>query len=195
MIRRPPSSTLFPYTTLFRSFFEAFSHLRDGVRRLTEEGVQVVAVAGNHDPEVLARLVQVVPEVRLLGAGGTWECHDLVGSGGETVRVVGWSFPRRRVDASPLAGSDLATALEAAEEAAAGAAAGAVAGAQPLATLGLLHADRDVSGSRYAPVTSAQLAAAPVDAWLLGHVHVPDPCGEELHGDTRGYRGGYLGSI
>src|SRR5690554_5534311 len=129
-------------------FFEAFSHLRDGVRRLTEEGVQVVAVAGNHDPEVLARLVQVVPEVRLLGAGGRWECHDLVGSGGETVRVVGWSFPRRWVDASPLAGSDLATALEAAEEAAAGAvtgaAAGAVAGAQPLATLGLLHADRDV---------------------------------------------------
>src|SRR5690554_5016954 len=46
-------------------FFEAFAHLRDGVRRLTEHGVQVVAVAGNHDPEGLARLVQVVPEVRL----------------------------------------------------------------------------------------------------------------------------------
>src|SRR5256885_11294815 len=32
MIRRPPRSTLFPYTTLFRSFFETFilsEHLKD----------------------------------------------------------------------------------------------------------------------------------------------------------------------
>src|SRR2546428_1565659 len=31
MIRRPPRSTLFPYTTLFRSFFGALTDLRHGV--------------------------------------------------------------------------------------------------------------------------------------------------------------------
>src|SRR2546422_5545335 len=30
MIRRPPRSTLFPYTTLFRSRRAAFEHVRDG---------------------------------------------------------------------------------------------------------------------------------------------------------------------
>src|SRR2546430_12420077 len=30
MIRRPPRSTLFPYTTLFRSYFEPFRHFRPG---------------------------------------------------------------------------------------------------------------------------------------------------------------------
>src|SRR3712207_6846357 len=35
MIRRPPRSTLFPYTTLFRSDFKRqFSRLRDGKRAL-----------------------------------------------------------------------------------------------------------------------------------------------------------------
>src|SRR5687768_18068275 len=29
MIRRPPRSTLFPYTTLFRSNFESFQHYKD----------------------------------------------------------------------------------------------------------------------------------------------------------------------
>lgn len=171
-------------------FFEAFAHLRDGVRRLTEHGVQVVAVAGNHDPEVLARLVQVVPEVRLLGAGGAWECFDLRSASGARVRVVGWSFPRRLVEERPLAGGELVAALVEA----------AGSGPQPLTTLGLLHADRDVSGSRYAPVSSAELAAAPVDAWLLGHVHAPDAHLLEAQTDPSGlrgpgYRGGYLGSL
>src|SRR2546427_5922473 len=33
MIRRPPRSTLFPYTTLFRSDVEVFRQLFDGQRR------------------------------------------------------------------------------------------------------------------------------------------------------------------
>src|SRR5258707_5646201 len=33
MIRRPPRSTLFPYTTLFRSGHAARAHLRRGLRR------------------------------------------------------------------------------------------------------------------------------------------------------------------
>src|SRR3712207_7227430 len=46
MIRRPPRSTLFPYTTLFRSFSEALSYM------LRKEGFDpVVATTG---PEALA---------------------------------------------------------------------------------------------------------------------------------------------
>lgn len=163
-------------------FFEAFSDLREGARRLTDAGVQVIAVAGNHDPEVLARLVQVVPQVQLLGAHGAWEActvHDPEDAS-RFVRLVGWSFPQQWVTESPLAGPGLADAL--ADEAP---------GQRSLATIGLLHADRDQTGSRYAPVSSAQLAAAAVDAWLLGHVHVPDM---DASG-ARGYVGGYLGSL
>lgn len=187
-------------------FFEAFADLRDGVRHLTDAGVQVVAVAGNHDPEVLTRLVQVVPQVRLLGAGGRWEAVDLASRDGtgSTVRVVGWSFPARWVDESPLAGAGLAEALEGRESAEtqqrSRSGDGFSAGSPYVVTLGLLHADRDQAGSRYAPVTSAELAAAPVDAWLLGHVHHPDfelarrgGVGGGVGG--AGFRGGYLGSL
>lgn len=171
-------------------FFEAFSDLREGARRLTEAGVQVVAVAGNHDPEVLARLVQAVPQVRLLGAGGAWEVLDLPGLGGADVRLVGWSFPQRWFNDSPLAGDGLARALADASAVEPGGGAG-----RPRATIGLLHADRDRTGSRYAPVTSAELKAAPVDAWLLGHVHAPDAGLADGLGADRDYVGGYLGSL
>src|SRR2546422_6094200 len=45
MIRRPPRSTLFPYTTLFRSEFEAV--LREVVGIAVDEGVDAVLVAGD----------------------------------------------------------------------------------------------------------------------------------------------------
>src|SRR2546425_11960916 len=68
MIRRPPRSTLFPYTTLFRSFPEHL-HVRvtaivverrraDGASRLVvisrenpylDAGIEVWILAGNHD--------------------------------------------------------------------------------------------------------------------------------------------------
>src|SRR5258708_30348233 len=37
MIRRPPRSTLFPYTTLFRSLLELFEHLEDRGRFMNHE--------------------------------------------------------------------------------------------------------------------------------------------------------------
>src|SRR3712207_8661778 len=47
MIRRPPRSTLFPYTTLFRSYVD-----RDlGMAELLERG---------HDPEVVARVLRLI---------------------------------------------------------------------------------------------------------------------------------------
>lgn len=171
-------------------FFEAFSALRVGVSRLAEAGVQVLAVAGNHDTEVLGRLVKAVPQVRLLGAGGRWEAVDVMGpDGGACVRVVGWSFAGRWVEECPLEGSGLAHALAQAD--AAWDSSAPPPASRPVVTLGLLHADRDQTGSRYAPVTSAQLATAAVDVWLLGHVHKPDVSLT----DCAWGKGGYLGSL
>ncbi len=135
-------------------FYEALADLRRGVERLAAAGVRVLAVAGNHDVTVLPRLAAAGAGVELLGAGGRWSAVELVGGDGGRARVVGWSFPERTVATSPL---------EAPLPQRSG-----------LPTIGLLHCDRGQTASRYAPVSAARLQAAPVDAWLLGHVHRPD---------------------
>lgn len=157
-------------------FLEAYSVLESGVRRLVAAGIQVLAVAGNHDVRALPRLAEEVPGFRLLGAGGRWEEHVLTGPGGDSlVRLVGWSFPRPKVTVSPLAElGELALAPRA-----------------DLPTIGLLHCDLDQHSSPYAPVLRRDLEAViVVDAWLLGHVHVPS---YEALAATRPV--GYLGSL
>jgi exonuclease SbcD len=148
-------------------FYEAYADLRSGVERLAAAGIPVVAVAGNHDVEVLPRLAEAVDGFTLLGEGGRWEGFSLEG-GGRAVRLVGWSFPKDQSALDPLS-----VPLPAR-------------GSEP--TIGVLHCDRDSSGSRYAPVRGADLATAEVDAWLLGHVHKPD----SMTGDRPI---GYLGSL
>ena len=138
-------------------FYEAYGDLRRGVDRLAAAGIPVLAVSGNHDVQVLPRLADAVPGFRLLGRDGAWEVREVAGRDGRRVQVLGWSFPERRVSTSPLAAHEL-PALE----------------SGPAPVVGLLHCDRDAAGSPYAPVRSAELAQAPVDAWLLGHVHRPD---------------------
>ncbi|MBI4882369.1 MAG: metallophosphoesterase [Planctomycetes bacterium] len=149
-------------------FFEACGQLAAGVSRLARAGMRVIAVAGNHDVQVLPRLADALPEFHLLGRGGRWESVTIQGRDGGEARVLGWSFPSPEVIASPL---PLPAAL-----------------AGPPRAIGLVHCDRDQAASRYAPVRSADLLAAPVDAWLLGHVHKPDP----LDGERPI---GYLGSL
>src|SRR5256885_4455767 len=60
MIRRPPRSTLFPYTTLFRSRSESFraERLQQEVERMDFEGPQRVLVVGRdeHDRRSARRL-------------------------------------------------------------------------------------------------------------------------------------------
>src|SRR5256885_293866 len=51
MIRRPPRSTLFPYTTLFRSVFDWFNRAYEGARR---SYVQRVFVSVGHLPRWMA---------------------------------------------------------------------------------------------------------------------------------------------
>lgn len=149
-------------------FYEAYGDLQDGIQQLHAAGIAVLGVAGNHDVEVLPRLADNLPEFVLLGRDGQWQSQQLEGADGYRVDILGWSFPRQRVTHSPLA-------------------AGLPARGDHY-TIGLLHCDRDQSGSHYAPVTSGELESAGVDAWLLGHIHKPDA----LSGPRPK---GYLGSI
>ncbi len=131
-----------------RDFFVAYGQLKSGIEKLSDAGIPVVAVAGNHDTHVLPRLADEIDDLHLLGRDGQWEEARL-----DDLTVVGWSFPQPQVRRSPL------DSLEVNRK-------GLV--------IGLLHCDRDQSDSAHAPVTSEALETAAVDAWLLGHIHRPD---------------------
>ena len=150
-------------------FFEAYRALEAGVRRLTEAGIEVIGVAGNHDVRVLPRLAGHIPQFRLLGAGGTWESVSVC-DGTDAVTVWGWSFPSSGTAPNPLQDwtfDELEDGIN----------------------LGLLHCDRDAgTDSRYAPVARAELDRAGLDGWLLGHIHKPDAL-------TAATPSGYLGSL
>ncbi len=153
-----------------RDFFEGFRELKAGVAKLTEAGIDVVAVAGNHDVEVLPRLANTLGKdsgFTLLGEGGVWQSHR-IDDGASQVRIWGWSFPQRTVRTSPL--SDAQFDRNAGIE------------------LGLLHCDLGQTKSAYAPVTRAELAQCGLDGWLLGHIHAP-------HALTTENPVGYLGCL
>src|SRR3712207_8952521 len=76
MIRRPPRSTLFPYTTLFRSRHEALDLAQQPVQRLREVDAAAVGrdrsgLATDEGPErlVLAQPAQI-PEGNIQGRDG-----------------------------------------------------------------------------------------------------------------------------
>ena len=148
-------------------FFEAYRELEQGVRRLTEAGIDVIGVAGNHDVKVLPRLAEHIPKFRLLGADGQWQsCR--IADDADSITLWGWSFPRKEVLKSPLSGQSFK--FEAG------------------INLGLLHCDRDAVNSPYAPVSNRELQQAGIDGWLLGHIHKPDALSVESPN-------GYLGSL
>jgi hypothetical protein len=139
--------------------FEAFGPLKEGIDRLTAAGIDVCAVAGNHDTEILPRLAAQIAGFHLLGEGGRWSDHVIRSGKADQVRLIGWSFPAREVHGSPFASSLPAASSD-------------------CPTLGVLHCDLDAAGSRYAPVrqvefTAAESAAAQVAGWFLGHIHKP----------------------
>ena len=48
--------------------FEAFGHLQRGVQELVAADIEVCAVSGNHDVEILPRLAEAIPGFHLIGA-------------------------------------------------------------------------------------------------------------------------------
>ncbi len=139
-------------------YYEALGPLTAGISRLAAAGIEVLAVAGNHDFDVLPRLARVLgePRFRVLGEGGTWQRAALEREGRTLAVLDGWSFAGESFAGDPLDSYHLGPAGEA-----------------PL--LGLLHGDATAVGSRYAPLSPARLRSAPVTAWLLGHIHRPAP--------------------
>ena len=153
--------------------FRALRVIEEGVELLLSRGISVIAVAGNHDVIALPRLADIMAgpgtghaaapgglgrdraAFRLLGRGGRWESVLLTARDGTKVRIVGWSFASEKERDNPLD-----TFPDERNEG--------------VATVGLLHCDVDGGASPYAPVPRSRLTDAPVDAWLLGHVHVPD---------------------
>lgn len=134
-------------------FFEAYGPVEAGLRKLADAGIDTLMVSGNHDFDVLPRVVDTVSSerVRLLGRGGAWE-RTTIERGGSRVHFDGWSFPREHFPASPLESY--------------------TASGDAAPTIVLLHADLEQPRSSYAPVALSELRRYPERLFLLGHVHV-----------------------
>lgn len=158
--------------------FEAMLPLEDSIRRLLDEGIQVLAVAGNHDVEALPRLAALIDGFTLLGAGGQWESRTVTKNETPIAEVIGWSFDQRFVRQSPVA-QLLAEPVEMLSS--------------PVPRIGLLHADLDAAGGHYAPIRRTELDDTGYDAWLLGHIHKPSL--DSLSSSTGIRPFGYLGSL
>ena len=137
-------------------YFEAYGAFEDGVAQLDEEGIPVVVVAGNHDFDVLPEMVNNLDSdtLQFLGGEGKWERWTLERDGKLLAHFDGWSFSAEHVYESPLEKNELPATDDAPQ-------------------IGVLHADLDSRGSRYAPVLSSELRDTSADAWLLGHIHSP----------------------
>ena len=137
-------------------YFEAYGAFEDGIAQLDEAGIPVVTVAGNHDFNALPEMVDNLDLnlLHLLGKDGTWERWTLERDGQPVAHFDGWSFSVDHVYESPIQEYDLPAT-----------------DGTPI--IGVLHADLDTRGSRYAPVSSSELRDTAVDAWLLGHIHTP----------------------
>jgi DNA repair exonuclease SbcCD nuclease subunit len=158
--------------------FEAILPLENSIRRLLDAGIQVMAVAGNHDVEALPRLAALIDGFILLGAGGRWEARTITKNQTPVAEVIGWSFGERYVRQSPVA-QLLAEPLDKPSTS--------------IPRIGLLHADLDASGGHYAPIRQAELDNTGYDAWLLGHIHKPSL--ESPSVSTGSPPSGYLGSL
>ena len=149
-------------------FLETWGPLRDGVLELLRAGISVAAVAGNHDSEVFPELHRVLQAEAGFPAGAAFHLlglapgigrrspawtYEKVRLAGEELWLAGWSFPERT-----FYGNALDSFIPAPDS---------------TPVLGLLHGELDVPGSHHGPLRRADLAAAPVAQWVLGHIHLP----------------------
>jgi len=137
-------------------YFEAFGPLEEGFRRLAENQIVTVAVAGNHDVDVFPRLNRAIDHeyLHLLGHNGVWERYTCGDKDDPLLYIDGWSFPSQHVLDSPLSSYDLPPSTD-------------------VPVLCLLHGDLDQSSSQYAPITKSAMTNYQIDCWLLGHIHSP----------------------
>lgn len=135
-------------------YAEAYGAVESVTATLEDAGIPLLCVAGNHDYDVVPDLADDVDGLQLLGRHGVWERETLVEGDGEgRLAIDGWSFPNRYYHESPLAAYDLDDTSA--------------------PRLGVVHADLDGDGDRYAPVDVDALATSGHAAWLLGHLHGP----------------------
>ena len=134
-------------------YFEAIGPLERGLRRLVDEGIEVFAVSGNHDFNVLPELADALDldGFHLLGRGGHWERQTFHRDDRPLLHIDGWSFPRQTVLGCALDSYDLPR--------------------DGIPVLGILHADLDQPRSQYGPVTLSELHRHQIALWLLGHIH------------------------
>ena len=138
-------------------WFEAYGPLLAGLEKLGTEGIQVIAVGGNHDYSVFPQLAKESPYIRVLGLGGTWEHFDHKG-----VRFVGWSFAQRYMRENPLEyfNRDLVDDTD-------------------LPIVGLLHCEVGAAPlSQYAPIQKSAFSQTSLSWWVLGHIHKGGPIQE-----------------
>lgn len=140
-------------------YFEAYGAFEDGAARLDEAEIPTITVAGNHDFDVLPRIVKDLDleNLHLLGENGTWERWSLEREGEPIVDFDGWSFPDEHVYESPFDEYDLADSED----------------KEDVPCIGVLHAELDSRGSQYGPIQSSELRNTTAIAWLLGHIHSP----------------------
>ena len=138
-------------------FWETIGPFERGVRRLSDAGIDILAICGNHDARVLPAIADSLADTRfhLLGRDGVWERFTLVENDTPRLHIDGWSFPDETVFRDPTLDYPHGRA------------------ADGVPVLGMVHGDPGVADSRYAPLDPARLRALPLDAWLLGHIHKP----------------------
>lgn len=141
-------------------YFEAYGALLNGLQRLKDKKIKVVAVAGNHDSKIFPRIAKESDAIYILGQDGKWGTFEIT-AGNQQLTLVGWSFPKTPYSTDPLSNFDRTI----------------VSGKSPC--LGMLHCDLDAAAdSSYAPVKSIQLQNSPIPLWLLGHIHQKRACAE-----------------
>lgn len=137
-------------------FFDAIGPLERGLQKLVEHEIRTLAVAGNHDFDVLSRLAYALDPAKflLLGQDGRWQRETITENGQPLLYVDGWSFPNQYVKDTPI--------LDYSFEPDAG-----------IPTLVLVHGELDKPDSFYAPLSLLQMRQFDVTGWLIGHIHTP----------------------
>lgn len=138
-------------------FYEAIGPLERGLERLMRAGIRTLAVAGNHDYDVLVRLAGSMGDAgfQLLGANGHWQRKTIQnGDGRPVLHIDGWSFPDEHVRTSPL--DSCPPPPE-----------------DGLPALMMIHGELGNPASTYAPLDRERMQSRPVTGWLIGHIHAP----------------------